>query len=418
MKLSFLSALLWTATAVASQTALATSSPLQLSLPEATRIALRDSPTYQLAVTEVERVKGARQAVTPPFPDNPIVSFAVGPRDQGEGAQTSYAAEILQRVDLFGQRGKRIEAADEQVSLAEARLRALAAELRARARTSYITALISDRRVAFAEQQVSFAERVFAAAEQRSAYGAASDIEKRTAETELGLSRAASAQAQASRLVALHELRVVLGLPHDRPLTLTTPLAAPPVRPLDQRELEAAAREQRRDLQVLRQEGKAIDAEIDKLRRERLPAVWLEINVEQDSIPRGEYWVGPGVAVSAPVWQRNQGALAMAAAERQRQRIALESTEVAALRDVNLAVALVGQRRQEVVALEQAIRTAEQLRELVLEGWQAGKFDIFRLTLADVELVTARVGYLTALAALWTGEIDVDRAIGVIEEGL
>lgn len=419
MKPSPLHPLLWVAVvAVTAIPAIAAEPPLSLSLVEATRIALRDSPAYQIAATEVERSRGARLAATPPFPDNPIVSFAAGPREQGVGPQTSYAAEVLQRIDLFGQRGTRIEAADQQVALAEVRLRAVAADLRAQVRTAYVAALISARRVEFAERHVAFAEQVYAAASQRTAQGAASDIEKRTAETELGLARAARAQAQANRLLATHELRVVLGLGHDRPLSLTTPLAPPPPRPLTAAELEDAARERRRDLQALRQEGKAIDAEIDRLRRERLPAVWLEFNVEQDSIPRGEYWIGPGIAFSAPVWQRNQGALAVAAAERQRQRIALQSTEIAALRDVNLAVALVAQRREEVLALEEAVENAAALRELVLDGWQAGKFDIFRVTLAEVELVTARVGYLNALSALWTGEIGIDRAIGLIEEEL
>lgn len=47
--------------------------PVALSIGEATRAALRDSPAYRLALADVERARGARLGAAPLLPDNPVI---------------------------------------------------------------------------------------------------------------------------------------------------------------------------------------------------------------------------------------------------------------------------------------------------------------------------------------------------------
>jgi len=394
--------------------------PLSVSLDEATRMALQGNPTYRMAATEVPRSIGARRDVEPLFPTNPLLDGEAGPRKEGTGddatTQASYAVRLQQRINLPGQRSARLNAADQAIELARTRVNAIGAEIRARVRGAYIAALVADRRRQFSEQEVDFLARAYEAAAARAESGASSDIERRLAESELGLARVARARALADGERGLQDLRAVLNVPYDRLVLLTTTLRRPPDRALERERFLEVARQRRRDLVALRQEGKAIDAEIARLRAERLPVVALGVTGEQDS-PR-EYWVGPSLAIAPPVWQRQQGALAIAAADRQRQQIALEASEQAAARDLWLACDLVQRRREEIDLYEQTVLPAtERTRDLVFEGWRAGKFDIFRVLVAERDLVNARLNYLESLATLWGAETEIDRALGVIEEG-
>ncbi len=404
---------------VLAQRAHAAELPLSVSLDEAARMALQENATYRMAATEVPRSIGARRDVEPFFPANPVLDGEAGPRKQGTGedatTQASYALRLQQRINLPGQRSARLNAADQAIDLARTRLHAIGAEIRARARNAYVAALVADRRTQFAEQEGDFLARAYDAAAARAESGASSDIERRLAESELGLARVARARAGADNERALQDLRAVLNVPYDRLVVLTTTLRRPPDRPIERERFLEIARQRRRDLVALRQEGKALDAEIARLRAERLPVVAFGVTGEQDS-PR-EYWVGPSVAITPPVWQRQQGALAMVAADRQRQQIALEATEQAAARDLWLACDMVQRRREEIDLYEQTVLPAtERTRDLVFDGWRAGKFDIFRVLAAERDLVNSRVNYLEGLAQLWGAETEIDRALGVIEE--
>lgn len=397
--------------------AFATPLPLPLDLPEAVRLGLEANPSYRLARTEVEKARGARRAAEPWLPANPVLNADVGPRQaNGLGTNPSYQTRLEQRLNLPGQRPARLRAADESISLEERRLDAVAAEVRARVRIAYVTALVARQRVEFSQQQVDFVNRAYEAAKARVESGASSDIEQRVAELEFGAARIALSQALGGNAQARQGLQAVLGLDHDRAVVLTSALASPPFRREARDTLLTLVRERRRDLLALRQEGRSLDAQLEMLRQERLPAVAVALTLEQDS--RNEYWFAPGVTVSPPLWQRNQGPLAVTAAERLRQQIDLETREQAAVRELDLAVELSQRRREQIAVFEDSVLpAADRARTLVFEGWRSGKFDIFRLLIAEREFIQAQLRYLENLTDLWSAEIEIDRALGRIEEG-
>lgn len=387
---------------------------LALSLDEAVALGLEQSPTYRVAAVEVERARGARLGAEPYFPGNPLLSFDAGPRDQADerGAKFSYQARVEQPVDVAGQRAARLAEADANIALAQARLAVAGAEVRTRVRAAYVTALIAARRVDDADRHVETAERLERAARDRVATGAASEVEQRLAEAELG-------KAQADRLAAATDLQQAraalaaqLDLPPGQTLRPTSSLGAPPPRTFDADTLVGVALERRRELLALRQEGRAIDAEIDRLRAERIPPVSLVFNMQQDS--PDQYWAGPGISIAAPVWRRNQGSIAEAEAARHRNRVELETSARSTERDLRVAIEAAKQRRAEFELLDRSVlRAVERSRDLVVDGWQAGKFDLFRVLALENDLVNARRAYLDAIAALWNAELDIDRTLGL-----
>ena len=82
-------------------------------------------------------------------------------------------------------------------------------------------------------------------------------------------------------------------------------------------------------------------------------------------------------------------------------------TEVAqALRILRLR-----QTQLELFARE-ALPPAEENVELLRRGWQAGKFDLFRVIAALRERTEVKTRYLTMLEQLWLAAISLERASG------
>jgi cobalt-zinc-cadmium efflux system outer membrane protein len=389
-------------------------SEIALSLDEAVALALEQSPTYRVAAIEVERARGARLGAEPYFPGNPLLSFDAGPRDQADerGTKFSYQARLEQPVDVAGQRAARLAEADAGIALAEARLAVAGAEVRTRVRAAYVNAQIAARRVDDAQQRVATAERLERAARDRVATGAASEVEQRLAEAERGKAEAERLAATTDLQEARAALATVLDLPPGQTLRLSTALAAPPPRTLNADTLVEVALERRRELLALRQEGRAIDAEIERLRAERIPPVSLVFNMQQDS--PDQYWAGPGISIAAPVWRRNQGSIAEAEAARRRNKLELETSARSTERDLRTAIEAAKQRRAEWELLDRSVlRAVERGRDLVVDGWQAGKFDLFRVLTLENDLVNARRAHLDAIAALWNAELEIDRTLGL-----
>lgn len=389
--------------------------PLSLSVDEAKALALRVNPVYRQAQAEVQRAEGERRSVEPWFPENPVVDAAVGPREAiGLPLSTSYQVRLEQRVDLPGQRRTRLEAADEAILLAELERDAVAAQVRAALLRAYIATLAARRKTEVAAQEVGFLAKAVDAARARVEAGAASEIEHQLALSELGQARVAHSQAAGAEAQAMQQLRAVLDLPYDREIRLTSELRTPDLRQAPRAELLRNATERRRDLLALRQEEKAAEAQIDRLKMERLPQVVLTMNASQDSAT--EYWVGPGLMIRPTIWQRFQGPIAVAQAERDRARIAADAGTHGAARDLWLALDLAERRHSEVGIYESTVLVAaERSRDLVFDGWRSGKFDIFRVLVAERELVEARLSYLDNLLALWVSDIEIDVALGVVE---
>jgi outer membrane protein TolC len=137
--------------------------------------------------------------------------------------------------------------------------------------------------------------------------------------------------------------------------------------------------------------------------------------MQQDS--PDQYWAGPGISIAAPVWRRNQGSIAEAEAARRRNRLEVETSARSTERELRVAIDAAKQRRQELDLLERSVlRSVERSRDLVVDGWQAGKFDLFRVLTLENDLVNARRAYLDAIAALWNAELEIDRTLGLGKE--
>jgi outer membrane protein, heavy metal efflux system len=383
---------------------------LNLSLEEALQRA-DAGLAMRLATAEIARAMGARLAVQPLVPANPILSFEIGPRRLDTVTETSFMARVEQPLDLFGQRGMRLASADKAIVLSQSQRTAIRAAVRAQTRLTYVAILASRRREGVARLRLETGQRTLRAARERVRVGAASQVESYLAELELGRAEQGLIRAERETMELVAELRELIDLPPWQSVALTTSLGLPAVRDRSVDALVRRARERRADFLALQNERHLAEAEIERLRRERYPTIGLAFTMQRD-LPT-DTWYGVGLSFAPPLAHRNQGAIAQASAGRQRAEALVDVASRGIERQLRRTMESAASRRRELALSEGGlVRSAERARDLIQEGWRAGKFDLFRVLQAERELLESRLAQIDAWAAVWAAEIQIDLAVG------
>jgi cobalt-zinc-cadmium efflux system outer membrane protein len=382
-----------------------------LSLARAQALAEANAADVRVAEARIAEAQATRVGAHLRLPSNPRLSIDGRPGlDRSSRGEVGYSASLDVLLEAGGAPGARLGEADARTALArkEASLARLDARLRA---TSSYAAMALDRlRIAHAHEAVQLAERLVAAARERRAAGAGSDVEVTSAEAELAERRAEVLAAEADESLHQMELRWLLGLPLTRALVLSTPIDAPAEAPAVAA-LRALAAEQRPDLAISEARLASLAAADVRLAKEALPKVGLFGSV--DASPASPLFGILGVSVELPLAQRNQGPRAVVAAERQ--------TELERARAILQRLALELGARREVhekgraelgLLVASGIPAAQRRFALVEEGWRAGRFDVFRVTAAAHDLVRLRALRVDVLRRIWSERVVLERLTG------
>ena len=382
-----------------------------LTLAEALARAEAASPLLRRARAERLAVAARETGAALLFPSNPVVSGAAGPRRDPSGNGLEYLLHAEQTIEIGGQRSARRAVVSRALRTAELREQVARAETVARVRAAYVGAQLARARVETEGAREALVAKLLDAVQNRVKGGASSDVDLELARLERGIARRARADAALAATEALARLRLLIGLPPARPVTLDAAVIAPASRAGDLPALIARAESHRAELAVIGSSQEEIDAEIVRLRREAIPSPTMFVDLERD-LP-GQVYLGAGLAVPIPVWRRQQGELALARAERSRldEELALAGRDVA--QEVERAFNAESAQRQMAELLDsEVLPSAERAVTLMTEGWRAGKFDLFRLLQTSRDASEARRLYLETLGLLWDATINLDRAVG------
>jgi outer membrane protein TolC len=399
-------------TLLPSSTAIAQSNDFsRLSLKQAVARALERNAIVVESALEWRRAQGATSGVAGILAENPVVGAEGGVRsDQGlSGNQPSFAVRIEQPLDLFGQAGTRRQAAEDLVTWSKARLDLARAEIAARTHVVYLAVQVAGARIALDQERLATARRTAEALQLRVRLGASSDIDLRMAEAEVARAQAALQGAQALATRTLLALRDVLELPAEA-AALPSDTLAPPPAPLPERGGQESVLGHHLSVQAVEKRQLAIDSEIARLERERLPRFSLGLAAERPS--NAERFAGLAFSFSPALWRRNQGPLAEARVER--ERVDFERTTTLAGLERRWAAVHEEQalRVQELKAVESTLENEEAVRTLVRAGWQAGKFDFLRVLMAERNVADTKQARLDLWAELWSNVIELHRLLG------
>lgn len=353
----------------------------------------------QRAIREAQ-VRVARQWA------NPAVGFEVTKDSPHENLTFDFP------LPLGGVRGRQIDLAKEELTLADVDEKAAMRTLRRNLREAFYGLLGSDERLRLAEDVVGLVRRTREAAQARFEEGAAPRLDVLAAN--LGLARAESdlAMARSARTAALAGLNAVLNQPPAEAVAVVGDLAeAPP--PPDFARAMALAAASNGELMAAEREAAIEARRLSLIRAERVPQPTVTFGLPMNA--PGEFTVGAavGVAMNVPLFNRSQGEIAAS----QAAITQIHARRDAARRTVESAVfsalARIEAQRQRVESFRtRVIPTATELADLAEESYKAGRSPLLMLIEAQRALRDAKRDYLDALAEFQAALADLEEVIG------
>ncbi|HYQ41423.1 MAG TPA: TolC family protein [Polyangiaceae bacterium] len=384
--------------------------PLSLSLPDALARAKADGPEVTRARFAAREADAKRVGAGLVMPVNPRLAVDARPLISGGSSSLGYGATLDVLFDVGGAPRARVREAARWSAVAQAELAMSRTSARVRALSGYVSAQIAELRIIEADAGLVVARRVLDATQRRVNAGAGSELDAASAQLQVAELEAARMAFERDRATSLMDLRDALDLESDVPLTLTSPVSELPqvdeVNALLQRALTAHP-----ELKAIQARVALWSATEERLRKEVFPRVGFYAGV--DSAPLSPTYGVLGLSVELPVAQRNQGLRAQSARARESAEADLALEARLLRRAVLAALGSYESSRRELDRLStQAVPAAERTLSFAEAGFQAGRFDVFRLLAAARDSLRVRASRIDAIEAAWVARIELERAVG------
>lgn len=387
----------------------AVAAPLRLTMDDAVARATQAHPDLAAARKAIDVAEASLQRSKAWLPANPYLSAGAGTTTQ-EGVSNNFGMYLSQEFEIAGQRSKRIGVARQDVAKATSELTGAQQTLVAAVKTAFVDALISTDRAILARQGLDITVDLSQHLSRIKDLSDAQRIDLNNAQIQESRARRDVAATQQARDNALSTIRRLLALPPEQDVELVgTPLHQ--ARPLlTETEVVERALRQRPDLVAQQRALDKADAQIALVQREAIPNITLSGNVSRFE---GATLSGGDIGVHLPVFQRKTAELNEAVAERDRERLELES-----LKRTIQQEALEARRACEVAAVDlQALRDVavprnEENLQLQRRLHERGEATYSELQGTQLEVLTARREHLDAVQAYNAALIELERIVG------
>jgi len=384
--------------------------PERLTLPVLLRLVAERSP--RLAVEQVAIDTAEAERISAGALPNPTISYgrftpSGGARTLFDGSQQQLATLDLPLL-IGGQRGARIEAAEQGLLATRARVGLAGNEIALRAADLFVGLQAAQEKASVLDESVTEIKRVVEIVSGRLNSGAASRYDLTRVEVELAGANARLADARTELADKSAGLAALLGVPGWRPSATGTPAPAGlPTNAADWRESMISRNPQ---IVAARREEEAAQAALKRTERERWPVPVLSV---------GRTWTGDpygaanfvGLSTEIPLSDARRGAMAKATADlraAQRRREAIESEADVELRRLVEALA---QRRAALERFQQNVGgRIPALKQMAEDAYRLGRGSLLEMIdaarsrldarLTEIDLRAATVGQELRILAL------------------
>jgi outer membrane protein, heavy metal efflux system len=392
-----------------------------LALDAAIARALEREPSLRAARSDIEAARGLQQqgGLRP----NPTLTFER--RDEPGGTDNLTSIGIQWPLDLFRREG-RVQTSKRGLQATEFaaadRERVLVAEVR----MQYGVAAAAVRDLVVADELVTAAERQWDIVRARVDAGGTPPLERDLLEVELRRFEAGRLLAAGRADVAVVQLKQLLGMSPDEPLllretleVLVTGSSAASVAPLatrpDVREAEARVTLAAARVDQVRREGR-VDISLfgTYMRMDAgLPQQGVGATGALERV-RGQFnYVAAGAMIMLPMFNRNQGQVAAAQAERSGAEARREAVELAARAEFAAAQSRDARAQRAVSLYAGGARTlARQNLNVVQQTFDLGRATVFDVLAEQRRYLELEQAYTTALREAWEARAALKRALG------
>jgi cobalt-zinc-cadmium efflux system outer membrane protein len=398
-----------------------------LSLEQAIARARAQEPSLRAARSRIDLAEAMkRQSAIRP---NPSVSFER--RDEPGGTDTQTMVALEWPLDLF-RRSARVALAGREVATAQFAAAEQERQLAAEVRTRYGAVLLAVRDLQILDELAAITRRQHELLRSRVEEGAAPPLERDLLQVELQRLEADRLLQSGRADAALLELKRVLGMPPDAALAVRDTLedlvqgeasAPPPAPPA------ATPIEERPDVREASSRIDAAEAKIAQAEAEgRFDASVFASYVRMDAgFPqrgfaadgglvrvRGLFqYVSAGARVTIPVFDRNQGGVAAARAERAGAAAAYEAARLAARTEVAAAQVRDERARGALRLYGAPIRSvARQNLAVVAQSHELGRVTVFDVLGEQRRYLEVERAYASALREAYDARTALELALG------
>jgi cobalt-zinc-cadmium efflux system outer membrane protein len=373
-----------------------------LTLEEASAAALWNNPAFQLALTDLGV---ARADVTEAgLLRNPVLSvlFPWGPKQ--------FEATASWAIDSIWQRPRRLAAARLDVDAIAARLIQDGVVLVGTVRSAYIQAVSAGRRAEIARETANAVARFADIVEARLKGGEISELEARATRDDRLVAEVAARGAEHDRALALTRLKAIVGLPQDTTFTLTL---LPELAVQDCGDVTVLVKDALAARPDVRAAEIAVEAAAARAGLARAQAVAVTAMLDANGEGKEGFEMGPGVTVELPVFSRNSGGRARAAAAFTQAQARYLLVRARVDEDVHTAAATLARARDVVGLWEgealQSVTVAQRQAQL---AYEAGELQLLAALDANRRFGTVRLGALDARRDLLMAAAALDQAVG------
>ena len=393
--------------AVCLQAGTADAQSRSLTLADVLTRAREQAPQIVSARLALEETRGRLLGASVRRQTNPQIDAALGNRSGPDTRFTDFELGLGQGFEPGARRTARIDGANAAVAQSSANIDEVTRTVLRLAGSAYYRAVHANERIKLLNATRELAASVYATADRRFKAGDIAVLDVNIARTSLARVRAEREGAEASKALALGELRQLLRLDNDvgvqgslalpGPTDLTTALQTASQRP-ELRGLEAAIAEAEAELRV----GLSFTK----------PEYGVGVRYAREE---GDQIVLGGMTVTLPMFSKGQEQRAIGSARAARLRAELDAARTRVQLEVRAAFDAYNRRLAGVRILEtDAIPGLDENEQLTTRSFEVGQLGLPDLLLIRREFLDTRFQYLDALLEAALARIDLDASAGIL----
>jgi cobalt-zinc-cadmium efflux system outer membrane protein len=378
-----------------------------MTLAEVLARAREQAPQILSARLALEESRRRLAGASVRFPSNPQIDAAIGNRNGPDRRFTDLELGFGQSFEPGARRSARIAGANAAIAESSANADEVTRTVLRLAASAYYRALHVNERLKLLDATYELASRVYSAADRRFKAGDIAVLDVNIARASLARVRAEREGAEASKSIALGELRQLLGLQRD--VDVGGSLSRPEETDLNGALQTAAERPELRALEAGIQEA---EAELRLGLSFSKPEYGVGVRYAREE---GDQIVLGGMTVTLPMFSKGQEQRLVGSARAARLRAELDAARSRVQIEVRAAFDAYRRRLAAVRLLEtEAIPGLDENERLTARSFEAGQLGLPDLLLIRREILDTRSQYLDALLEAALARIALDASAATL----
>ena len=357
---------------------------------------------------------------------NPTLDAEYGSqRILGGEPESDLSIGVTQFFETGGKRSKRVTVAELELQQARAEVTGLERRYAAEIRQSYTNAIAAARQLDVLEKLIAVNEETVRVTEARLKEGDVAPLDANLVRVENDRLKVQAIQARSELETSLLEIRMLAGFDVAENIRLAPQSERPPRLDLGLGELTDIALRERADLQAARLGEQLGTARINLAKTQTIPDVSVGVRYSRSKeifdlpetlggkLTDRSNELSFGVSVEIPVFNRNQGEIASATAEREQAIRNREFLEATIKRDVAVAYRKYRAAAEALVLYSTQIlpRSEENLRS-IRAAYGFGEFSVLDVVAEQRRLTENVTAYNQSLRDYYSALAELEAALG------